>query len=442
MSTAAYAVYTEHLAMLVKDVSRGAWAPVTQDVDNALNGQAAERLRTLVPRQIRREYGVFFSTGPVRDRFASMLAPALAMPHGYYDPTCGAGDLLLAAAENLPLLETPTRTLAAWSSWLAGTDLHEPFTSAARSRLTLAAFARHRHRGDRIRVSQAALERSFPDISAGDGLAGLQNGLAAGRHVLLNPPFGAVQVDRSCSWSSGKTSMAALFAAEAVGAARRLTAILPDVLRSGSRYRLWRELMAQHLGPTSIEPYGLFDQHTDIDVFLLDGHARAGNVVDEPSWWPGRPADAATLADFFEIRVGPVVDNRDPETGPLAPFLTARNIPAKGVAIIRDQRRRRYTGRLFDPPFVVMRRTSRPGQGTGGASRGMGVLVTGDEPVAVDNHLIVAVPMEQGEARCIELLERLSDADLAPWLDERIRCRHLTVAVVKEIPWTGAGVAH
>ena len=65
----------------------------------------------------------------------------------------------------------------------------------------------------------------------------------------------------------------------------------------------------------------------------------------------------------------------------------------------------------------------------------MGVIITGDRPVAVDNHLIIASPLEGGEDRCVELIERLGGVDLAPWLDMRIRCRHLTVTVVKEIPW-------
>jgi len=434
LATAAYADYTRQLGLLVGDVSRGVWAPVEQDVVHALNGQAAERLRALVPRQVRRDDGVFFTSGSARDRFACLLRSLPAPERQYYDPTCGAGDLLLAAAENLPLLETPTRTLAAWSKLLGGTDLHEAFVEAARSRLTLAAFDRHRRQGDRVRVSQVALERSFRGVVAGDGLEALRTGHASGKHVLLNPPFAATQVERGCSWSSGKTSMAALFAAEAANSVHRLTAILPDVLRSGSRYRTWRELMAQHLDLSSVEPYGLFDKHTDIDVFLMDGRARTESPKAGPTWWPAAP-EGATLADFFEVRVGPVVDNRDPKKGPWAPFLTARNIPAQGVASTVGLRQRRYAGRLFRPPFVVVRRTSRPGQGSGGAPRGMGVIITGDRPVAVDNHLIIASPLEGGEDRCVELIERLGGVDLAPWLDMRIRCRHLTVTVVKEIPW-------
>lgn len=55
--------------------------------------------------------------------------------------------------------------------------------------------------------------------------------------------------------------------------------------------------------------------------------------------------------------------------------------------------------------------------------------------MAVDNHLIVAEPLTGGAARCQELLEVLDGPKVVHWLDERIRCRHLTVTVVRSLPW-------
>lgn len=63
------------------------------------------------------------------------------------------------------------------------------------------------------------------------------------------------------------------------------------------------------------------------------------------------------------------------------------------------------------------------------------MLIEGEQPVAVDNHLIVAEPLTGGVARCRELLKVLDGPKVVHWLDERIRCRHLTVTVVRSLPW-------
>jgi hypothetical protein len=36
---------------------------------------------------------------------------------------------------------------------------------------------------------------------------------------------------------------------------------------------------------------------------------------------------------------------------------------------------------------------------------------------------------------CRELLDILKDDQTTHWLDQRIRCRHLTVAALDELPW-------
>lgn len=66
--------------------------------------------------------------------------------------------------------------------------------------------------------------------------------------------------------------------------------------------------------------------------------------------------------------------------------------------------------------------------------------MTGVQPLAVDNHLITAKPQNGGEVECKRLLEVLESPEVSRWLDERIRCRHLTVGVVRSLPWT-PGVA-
>lgn len=443
MGAVPYDTYVRQLRLLATEASRGRWERIADDVHAALNGQAASMLRTLVPRQVRRDTGAFFTTGAVRVAFEHLLLPISVQPDArtYWDPTCGAGDLLLAAAARLPLGETPARTLTDWNRRLRGHDLQEPYIAAARMRLVLALLERHRQAGSDAPIAPARVAGAFPLLQPGNGLQELQSRGPSARfrgHILLNPPYGMAEVAPSCRWSSGSTSLAATFTAAAAAALRgggRLTAVLPDVLRSGSRYRAWREELAGLLTVEQIKPHGMFDIHTDVDVFLLSAVRRYRGHSGEVSWWPEpQAATGRTLEDLFDIRVGTVVDNRDPRTGPQVPYLTARDLPAEGEMGL-PERVRNFSKRLIAPPFVVMRRTSRPGQGSKGGSRGAGVLVVGEEPVAVDNHLIVASPKSAGIDRCRELLKVLEQPETAKWLDERIRCRHLTVTAIRALPW-------
>lgn len=442
MKISAYETYVHQLELLVTDAAAGRWGRVSGDIRAALGDQPASQLRSLVPRQVRREIGSFFTTGSVRHSFEGLLGSPSSIPAtAMWDPTCGAGDLLLSGASKLPLGPTPSDTLTIWNRLLRGHDLHAPFVVAARMRLILALLARHHARGDTTMLSSRRWKSAFSKVQVGDGLGALQD-LGEGHHfrgqLLLNPPYGTVLAEQSCKWSSGRTSLAAIFtatAATALAPGSRLTAVLPDVLRSGSRYAAWRTEIASHLEVRRIRLHGLFDVHTDVDVFLLSARSRRGGHPGDVSWWPGAESEEETrLEDLFDISVGSVVDNRDPHSGPEVPYLTARELPAGGEMEL-PTRTRRFAGRLVTPPFVALRRTSRPGQGAKGGSRGAGVLVQGHHPLAVDNHLIVATPKTGGVHRCRELLDVLDGPKVVHWLDERIRCRHLTVTVVRALPW-------
>ncbi len=440
MRTAGYSAFTSQLQVLAADVGRGAWNRVEQDVHLALNGQAADRLRTLVPLTVRREEGAFFTGGHVKERFTSLLAEPSFEEAEYWDPTCGAGDLLLAAAEHLPVCQTLEETLGLWGALLRGCDLQAPFIEVARLRLFLAAAARHHQLGRPGQIASDTGVQAFKRVRIADGAVALHATRGYRGHLLLNPPYGPVQSEGAHDWSAGSVSQAAVFflaGARALAVGRRLYAVLPDVLRSGSRYETWRARAEGYVNVNSIELQGQFDAHTDIDVFLFKGERRRKGVVNSPGplWWQDPPADQR-LEDAFEVRVGPVVDNRDPHLGPESPFLTARDL-----AVVADggpvPRMRRFAGRLLSPPFVVVRRTSRPGSGTSGGARAAGVLVTGRKPVAVDNHLIAISPRSAAEQDCNELLQVLSSDTVSEWLDQRIRCRHLTVGAVRALPWTG-----
>jgi hypothetical protein len=374
----------------------------------------------------------------VRDAFTSLVTDAGTHgATGFWDPSCGAGDLLLAVTQHLPTAQSLPATLARWGRLLRGCDLHEQFVEAARLRLFLAAADRHRREGRPEIVVPEVAARAFSRVKVADGLAALEATRGYKGHLLLNPPYGSVQAEAS-DWSSGAVSHAALFVlagARALSVGQQLHAVLPDVLRSGTRYEAWRTRVEQYLSFSKISVYGQFDQYTDVDVFMLSGMRtrKSATTSREQLWWD-EPETEGRLEDYFEVRVGPVVDNRDPHEGPEVPFLTARDLTSveSGGKLSRT---RRFPGRLVTPPFVAVRRTSRPGPGTGGSARAAGVLISGSEPIAVDNHLIIIKPRSQSRQDCLELQEFLSSDVVSHWLDQRIRCRHLTVGVVRALPW-------
>ncbi|MEU6901844.1 hypothetical protein [Streptomyces virginiae] len=443
MSIAAYGTYARQLETLVTDVASGHWRRVADDVAHALNGQASAELRRTVSRADRRAAGSFFTTGEVRQSYEELLDRSAVSGRTLviWDPTCGAGDLLIAGTGQFPLGATPAETLTLWNRRVRGHDLYDPFVTVARMRLVLAVLDRHRAVGSDAPLKEHRWRTAFPLLQVGDGLQALREaseGRGFGGRLLLNPPYGMDTALPGCTWSTGRTSLAATFTAHASAALApggRLFAVLPDVLRSGSRYRAWRDQLAERLEMEEIRPHGLFDDHTDVDVFLLSAIRRSRGHAGAVAWWPPAAVTTdSTIGDHFRIGVGPVVDNRDPHDGPEVPYLTAKELPGQGEMGL-PLRSRRFGGRLIDPPFVVMRRTSRPGQGARGGARGTGVLIQGAQPVAVDNHLIVAEPLASGVTRCRELLEVLDGPKVVHWLDERIRCRHLTVTVVRSLPW-------
>lgn len=341
----------------------------------------------------------------------------------------------------MPLGVDLDETLEIWARNLRGSDLQPEFVAATRLRLYLAAAHRTRLAGNEGHSTETSHRgpAALRSIRVEDGLAALQAARSFHGNVLLNPPFGAMPAEKHWRWASGSVSQAAVFslaAARSLAAGAKLTAILPDVLRSGSRYERWRGHTTEFLTLHAVQTQGQFDPHTDIHVFLMSAtrHRRTKAIRHaEAAWWATEQSGQC-LGDLFEVRVGPVVDNRDPHEGPEAPFLKARALPPAGDVGVPKQRRR-FAGRLVEPPFVAVRRTSRPGQGAGGQNRGVGVLLTGHTPVAVDNHIITVRPLDGQEETCRKLLKVLASPSVTTWLDERIRCRHLTVRAVREIPW-------
>jgi hypothetical protein len=249
--------------------------------------------------------------------------------------------------------------------------------------------------------------------------------------VLLNPPYGRVPAPADCEWTSGKTTEAALFVDRVLDSSSRgayVAAILPEVLRAGSRYERWRALVEGRLAVASIQPAGVFDALTDVDVFLLTGDVGRTRTPALAGWTPR--VHGARLGDLCEVSVGALVDYRDPGVGPWRAYLDARGRGGMQEAI--PQRRRRFAGTVVRPPFVVIGRTNRPNQGAGPRIRA--TVVRGARPVAVENHLLVLRPFDHTIRGCRALVRLVESDRASAFLDERLRCRHLTVGAVEEIP--------
>ena len=396
-----------------------------------LDGQAGAALRKTIPLRTRREQGAFFSSSDLRATALQPSQDSIDPPASFLDPAVGGGDLLIEVARHLPVQQDLAGTLRNWGQLLHGRDLEPGFVRLAKARLVLLAVAR----GAVAKIkSTDSLEDVLPEIKVGDGLELLARGWSGG-HIVMNPPFTYRVASEDTSWASGRTSAAAIFLAAAVAGAQpgtRLTAILPDVIRAGSRYGRLREFVGARLYVSSAKPYGQFDAWTDIDVFILRGLIEQSAARDTAAeWW--HPTNGEQLGDKFDIHIGPVVPHRDQEPGHSYAYLHARDIPLGGEFDVSQAERRGFQKRLFQPPFVVIRRTSRPGD----KSRGLGTVIRGTESVLVENHLIVLKPKDGSLDACRRIINMLDSTRARKWLDNRIRCRHLTVRALNEMPWNG-----
>lgn len=421
-----YSGYVSKLKRLSLESHRGVdW---NTRVHAALNGQASVELRRAAPLETRRKFGAFF-TGT--DLGAKLIGcgTGFGPTSVFYDPTCGMGDLLIAAARRLPICKSLPTTLQQWGQQLSGTDLHKEFIEGARTRLVL--LARQRHKSDEVLQSSNA--DFFPNIRVADGLR--QDALfSRATHLLLNPPFGQVPAPTACQWAGGRITEAATFVIAALEQAKlgtQMLAILPEVLRSGSFSEHWRRRVSQLAEVQLVQPYGIFDDSADVDVFILRLARRAETHNPAPHLWTTTAASSApTVADFFDVHVGRVVPHRDEESGPLRRYIHPRNIDT-WVEVTRISEKRRHDGLAYKPPFVVLRRTSRPGH----PYRAAATVILGTKPVAVENHLIVCEPHDKSAGTCRALMEQLHTQSVNEFLDQRIRCRHLTVGAVQEIPF-------
>ena len=394
----------------------------------ALNGQASVELRRVIPLKKRRRFGAFFTGSNLAARLMSRCTK-FDKHSIIYDPSLGMGDLLLATAKKLPLGRTLKETLKRWGRQLTGTDIHPEFVEGAKTRLVI--LAQQRHGVKSLGVN--SITGLFPGIRVGDGL--VQHKLfARATHLALNPPFVLTAAPVGCKWAGGRITAAANFVITALERAKpgtEMVAILPDVLRSGSFTEHWRKRVEELATVELVKPYGIFDESADVDVFLLRVRRRAKKSADKSVPWTSAPVQTGTtIGDYFEVHVGRVVPHRDPEKGKWHPYIHARSVPM-WKTMREFEESRQHEGKVYEPPFVVIRRTSRPGH----PYRAAATVIAGKKSVAVENHLIVCEPKAKTLKMCKKLMTQLQTATVNEFLDDRIRCRHLTVGAVAAIPF-------
>ncbi len=399
-------------------------------VHAALDGQPGRELRRRYSGTLLRATGTFFTGSELAQKLVDGIAIKPSESHLIIDPACGAGDLLVACARRLPTMATLSDTLTAWGKQLFGYDINRAFVDAARVRIAILAAGQC---GEDRDTACLDLELLLPNIKVADG--GAKWNLPRRPSVIVvNPPFAHALNEPSATWAQGRTSQAAIFIARCLEEATDntvLAAILPDVLRTGTRYKAWRHLLELSSKQMTIDVNGRFDKFTDVDVFLLKATLGKG-LAKPPSWGYPEESNGLQLRDLFHIHVGPVVPFRLTGRGPWRPYVHAELLPVGSTA--RDfSQHIRFEGTTYLPPFVLVRRTSKSDY----KQRCVGTLVVGEERLAVENHLLILVPKNGTIQTCEELLSLLNSDATTEWMNQRIRCRHLTVGSVGELPWIG-----
>ncbi|MEI3800067.1 MULTISPECIES: N-6 DNA methylase [unclassified Chitinophaga] len=389
---------------------------------HCVDGLAGSELRRLVPLQTRKENGAFFTDSKLATQVLNALQPEFDANSFVYDPACGAGNLLIAAAEFI--IESGISLKL--KKQLLGTDIHQEFVDASRLRL-------------KIREVLLTCEPQVNNKKDVEYKISLRNGLEFNNyyklatHIFVNPPFNKIVYNGELNWAGGSVSNAALFIDKIIENTNPgvcIIAILPDVLRSGSRYAKWRKMVNETCEIQKIELLGKFDDFADVDVFaikMLKRGKRATNGFEE--FLPGNDAPQKTVASMFNICVGRVVDYRDPKKGPLLGYVVSKGLRGWGEENCITFKRK-HLGLAFISPFVVIKRTSRLGD----SHRAIATIINDSNPVFVDNHLIVLQPKSGKLADCRKILKTLKSDKTDEWINNQIRCRHLTVKVVSNIP--------
>ncbi|WP_045413099.1 N-6 DNA methylase [Vibrio owensii] len=374
-----------------------------------------------------REAGSFFTGSTLAKATLDGFTTPVNSEAIVLDPTCGAGNLLIVCSRALEVKNTLSATLETWGKVLWGFDIHESFIEATKLRLIVEALYRGAHK-------DCSIEHAFNllnHILCKDAMLVEADELKQVTHVIMNPPFSDWASPRTNYWKKGKVNAAGVIFDKylrILPTGCLVSAILPDVLRSGSRYGGFREFVDNRLAATC-RIWGRFNSKTDVDVFLLIGSI--SELSTSEIQWYEELTEYLKLSDKYDVRIGPLVAYRDPEEGNEYPYFHPKNCPTWGRIDSKDvKERRRFEGTVCNPPFVVIKRTSSPSD----RFRAAATVINTKELTAVENHMIVVTPKSGTLRDCKALLKILKSEKTNDFLNNRARMRHLTVGVIKDIP--------
>lgn len=400
--------------------------PEEEDYSSYLDHDFSDLLvRRSFDKKIMREFGCFFTGANLAKHLLKDLEKNRIPHYIFLDATCGLGNLLVEACKFLPIKEGIKETLELWGQKLVGYDIFEEFIKGAKLRIIFEALRRGAKSDCSLEMCLSLLSR----IKCGSVMTLDAFEIKDITHAILNPPFSSWSSPLNYYWKKGKINSAGIIMDHLIRLFHKGTtiyAILPDVLRSGSRYRDFRNFIEKNIDG-KIEIWGKFSAKTDIDVFLLKGKK---SEVASSICWKTNDSAHSTLEEHFDISIGPLVAYREPEVGKNVLYLHQKNAPT-GNVINNIFERRKFQGRLTQPPFVVIKRTSSPRD----KLRASATIINCSEPVAVENHLIILSPKDNSLKKCNELLEILQSQDTTDYLNARIRLRHLTISAIKSIPY-------
>lgn len=374
-----------------------------------------------------REAGSFFTGQLLASKVVKSFDRAITSNSIILDPTCGAGNLLIECSRMLGTKETLSETLALWGAVLWGFDIHESFIEATKLRLIIEAL----NRGVQNDCSVEEAISYFKNIRVGDALAVDKVDLLNITHVIMNPPFSIWKSPNKFYWKAGKINAAGIVFDHYLRNLPKtclIAAILPDVLRSGSRYSLFRNFCSLNMDATC-GAWGRFNSKTDVDVFILSGKI-IEEKIENTILWQEQLDEYIKISEIFDVCVGPLVAYRDPQIGEEYPYFHSKNTP-QWETVIEENETRKFKGKVIYPPFVLVKRTSSPGD----KFRANATLINLKSLVAIENHLIVIKPKNNSLKECKKLIKILSSEKTNDFLNKRIRLRHLTVQVIKEIPY-------
>lgn len=402
-------------------------------VKHLLNGAASDALRQFVSPETRAADGIFFSGKALAKYVASLISEPIRNGATIADPACGAGDLLLACAERIS--KNKLGSAGTWDERFIGLDMHPAFVNAARSRLAL--LYSHRTRAAKnTETVEAIPSEPFHRMISGNFFENVGH-VSDADCIVMNPPFAMIAAPKGCAWASGSVQLAGLFLAtvlENAKAGQEIVAVLPDVLRSGTRYARWRNLVAASSFIKKVHVYGRFDVKTDVDVFVLhltkDEPTTRRQNSNRKKWNVplSVPKETQTLEGLCKVSVGAYVPFRAKQEAKEVTYLSVKT--AVPDSEIGASEKCRFDGTLHATPFVVIRRTSNPSD----SRRVIPTLVTSPPHIAVENHLIVLTPHDGALKTCRQILSKLEEDYVDIWMNQVIRCRHLTTAAVKNIP--------